>query len=97
MYVLTHQLLAGHRVLVCHTQGTSKWAFSHSSVGRRLHQSTADVHRSPPGTGQTAASSLAVEPKSRRSAIKPTPKLSPDGSPPKQKDSLACRVGLAAE
>jgi len=72
VYVLTHRLLAGHRVLVCHTQGTSMWAFSHSSVGRRLHQSIADVHRSPPGTGQTAASSLAVEPESRRSAMKPT-------------------------
>lgn len=72
---LTRQLWAGRRVLVCHTQDTSTWAFSHSSVGRRLHQSTADVHRSPPGTGQTDASSLAVESKSRRSAIKPTQEI----------------------
>lgn len=71
-YALTRQLLAGHRALVCHTQDTSMWAFSHSSEGRRLHQSTADVRRSLPGTAQTAASSLAVGAKSRRSGTNPT-------------------------
>lgn len=63
---LTRQLLAGRRALVCHTQDTSMWAFSHSSEGRRRHQSTADVRRSLPGTAQTAASSPAVGAKSRR-------------------------------
>lgn len=56
---LTHRLLAGHRALACHTQGTSTWASSHSSVGKRLRRSTADVHRSRLDRGQKAASSPA--------------------------------------